>query len=154
MSVDWQEVDDLIRALFAVTDRLEAIFPGRKFSLDGHLVGSVGEVVAAHIFDLDLNAASTQGHDAVAPDGRSVEIKFTQGRRVAFRHCPDHALVLARPRGGRIEIVFNGPGELVWDDSKPLPRNGQRPVSLAALRRLDRNVAAADRLAQREEAPL
>jgi hypothetical protein len=30
----------------AVAD-VEALYPGRKFTLDGHLVGSIGEVVAA-----------------------------------------------------------------------------------------------------------
>ena len=154
MSIDWNEVDALIRTLFDATDRLEAIFPGRKFTLDGHLVGSIGEVIAAHMFDLTLNAASTRGHDAIAVDGRRVEIKFTQGKQVAFRHCPDHAIVLARPRSRKLEVVYNGPGHLLWDGSKPMPPNGQRPVSLAKLRRLDREVEHSARLRQVLQAPL
>ena len=154
MSVDWAEIDRLIRSLFDATDRLEAVFPGRKFTLDGHLVGSIGEVIAAHMFDLRLNAASTQGHDAVAPDGRRVEIKFTQGKRVAFRHCPDHAIVLARPRDGSLEVIYNGPGHMLWDDGRPLPSNGQRPVSLSVLRKLDSRLSEEERLPQMAEAPL
>jgi len=53
--------------------------PGRKFPLDGHLVGSIGEAAAEAKFDLTLRPASTSGHDAVCGDGRNVEIKATYG---------------------------------------------------------------------------
>ena len=75
--VDWEEVKGLLDQLYAASGRLEALFPGRKFTLDGHLVGSVGEVIAAYMLDLDLARASRQGHDAFAPDRRQVEIKLT-----------------------------------------------------------------------------
>lgn len=94
--VDWAEVSTLFDSLYGSAERLEALFPGRKFTLDGHLVGSVGEVIAAYMFDLTLNPASTMAHDALCPAGRRVEIKFTQGRTVAIRHEPDHLLVLQR----------------------------------------------------------
>jgi hypothetical protein len=48
--------------------------PGRRFPLDGHLVGSIGEAAAEALFDLTLVAGSSTGHDAVAGDGRKVEI--------------------------------------------------------------------------------
>ncbi len=98
--VDWEEVKGLLDQLYAASGRLEALFPGRKFTLDGHLVGSVGEVIAAYMFDLDLARASSQGHDAFAPDRRQVEIKLTQGNSVAIRHEPEHLVVLQRPKAG------------------------------------------------------
>ena len=96
---DWRNVGDLIDQLYHATDALEDLFPGRKFTLDGHLVGSVGEVVASYMFDLDLHTASTRGHDAQAKDGRQVEIKLTQGKSVAIRHEPEHLIVLCRAKG-------------------------------------------------------
>ncbi len=95
--VDWAKVERYLEDLYTASEGLEALFPGRKFTLDGHLVGSIGEVVAAYVFDLDLNPASTLGHDAKATDGRAVEIKFTQGTGVAIRHEPEHLIVLHRP---------------------------------------------------------
>ena len=65
--VDWAQVARYLDDLYSASDGLERMFPGRKFTLDGHLVGSIGEVVAAFIFDLDLNPASTLSHDATAP---------------------------------------------------------------------------------------
>jgi hypothetical protein len=102
MEVNWREVVSLLEDLYRASDRLEVVFPGRKFTLDGHLVGSIGEVVAAYMFNLKLTPASTTGHDAYAVDGRRVEIKLTQRERVAFRYKPDHALVFHRPKGGGV----------------------------------------------------
>jgi len=48
--VDWAEVRALLDSLYGSAERLEALFPGRKFTLDGHLVGSIGEVIAAYMF--------------------------------------------------------------------------------------------------------
>jgi hypothetical protein len=66
---------DLISQLYAVVASLEEEFEGRKFTPDGHLVGSIGEVVAAYAFNLKLLPASNATHDAEAPDGTLVQIK-------------------------------------------------------------------------------
>ena len=49
---------DLIRQLYTVVAALEEEFEGRRFTPDGHLVGSIGEVVAAYAFNLTLLPAS------------------------------------------------------------------------------------------------
>lgn len=71
----------LIAELYRVVSELEAMFPGRHFTPDGHLVGSLGECLAAYHYGLELLPASSPGVDAVC-DGRHVEIKATQGSRV------------------------------------------------------------------------
>lgn len=153
-AVDWEEVTGVLEALYASVGRLERLFPGRKFTLDGHLVGSIGEVVAAYMFRLTLLTASNQGHDAIAADGRAVEIKFTQGQSVAIRHQPGHLVVLHRPRGGPVVVVYNGPGEAVWLRAGAKASNGQKPISLHRLRQLDREVDPAQRLIQHEAPPI
>jgi hypothetical protein len=42
----------------------EEAYPGRKFTPDGHLVGSIGEVVAPEALGLTLYVGSRPGHDA------------------------------------------------------------------------------------------
>jgi hypothetical protein len=153
-AVDWREVRDLLDALYSSTDRLEALFPGRKFTLDGHLVGSIGEVVAAYMFGLALLPGSSKGHDAAAPDGRRVEVKFTQGGSVAIRHEPDHLIVLQRRKGASVQIVFNGPGALAWSACGALQKNGQRPVSISRLKQLDTGVPPERRLPVLRPAPV
>ena len=45
----WTEVGELLAFLYRIVDLLEVLFPGRKFTPDGHLVGSIGEVIAARM---------------------------------------------------------------------------------------------------------
>ena len=142
------EVSDLLATLYKVVGRLESLFPGRKFTPDGHLVGSIGEVLAARLFRLKLLPASEPTHDAEAEDGRKVQIKFTQGNsRVALRAEPEHLLVLRLCRDHRsIEIVYNGKGSGPWSKAGKMQKNGQRPISLKRLREIYESVPYRDQL--------
>ena len=140
-----QEVLAAVLDLSRSVQRLEALFPGRRFTLDGHLVGSIGEVLAAEMYGLTLVPASTECHDARCPIGRDVQIKLTQGKRVSMYGEPSYLLVL-RLVNGEIEEVYNGPGLPVWNAAGPMQKNGQRSISTARLRALMRTVAEADRL--------
>ena len=152
--VDWRKVARYLDDLYGASEGLEGMFPGRKFTLDGHLVGSIGEVVAAYMFDLDLNPASTQGHDAKTSDGRDVEIKLTQGKSVAIRHEPEHLIVLQRAKGQQVRVVFNGPGAIVWNAAGKMQKNGQRPIGLSKLSTLAESVPPAAQLPIHREPPV
>jgi predicted enzyme related to lactoylglutathione lyase len=145
------QVPGLIRALYDVVAQLEGLFTGRRFTLDGHLVGSIGEVYAAHRYALTLLPASTMGRDAIAPDGRDVEIKATQGTSIGLRHEPRHLLVLRLTREGEAIEVYNGPGAPVWQAAGAMQRNGQRSVSLSRLRALMQDVSESERLPARPQ---
>jgi len=128
-----------VRDLYKVVAELELLFAAKnkKFTPDGHLVGSIGEVLAAHMYELDLYPNSHPDHDAVSKDGREVQIKATQGARgVALRSKPQHLIVLRIHQDGKSEEVFNGPGDCVWHACGTVQKNGQRPVSLSTLKRL------------------
>src|SRR5712692_5285439 len=139
-------IPDLVRRLYAVVRELEDLFPGRRFTLDGHLVGSIGEVIAAHRYGLTLRRASFTGCDATAPDGRDVEVKATQGDRVALRCPPSHLLVLHLDTKGGIAEVYNGPGEIVWPHVGRQQSNGQSAISVSRLRALMAGVPPTSRL--------
>jgi hypothetical protein len=124
----------LIRQLYSVVAALEEEFEGRKFTPDGHLVGSIGEVVAAYAFGLNLLPASSEGHDAVAPDGRRVQIKLTGGTRGVSLYCePDHLIVLQLTASREFKTIYNGRGQAAWKVCGREQKNGQRSVSLSAL---------------------
>lgn len=144
-----EQVPELVRQLYTLVAEFEALFPGRKFTPDGHLVGSIGEVIAAHRYGLALAPASSEAHDGSADDGRKVEVKATQGDTVALRSEPEHLIVLHLNREGEATEVFNGPGALVWSNCGAMQKNGQRPVSLSRLRKLMAQVPADRRLLAR-----
>jgi hypothetical protein len=141
-----EQVPVLVRALYRTVEELQKLFPGRPFTPDGHLVGSLGEVIAAHDYDLELCRPSTEGCDAVAKDGKRVEIKTTQGTGVVMRNRPDHLLVLKLLPDGSAEEVYNGPGKEPWDQSGKVQKNGQRPISLSKLKSLMESVSEEERI--------
>lgn len=154
-NIDWNEIHQMLSDLYKITERFESIFPGRKFTLDGHLVGSIGEVIAAYMFDLELEKNSTKGHDAKSKDGKTrVEIKFTQGLSVGIRDNPEHLLVLQRLKGRKIEVIYNGPGELAWENAGKRQKNGQRQISIKKLNDLNHQLAPKSRLEQKKTPPI
>ncbi len=125
-------VADIYRAV----EQLSAAYPGRKFTPDGHLVGSIGEVVAAEALGLTLYKGSHPGHDAYDAGG-DVQIKMTAGRSVALYSTCTRLVVLRIVNPEEAEVVYDGPGAPAWDTAGRLQKNGQRSISLAKLRALD-----------------
>lgn len=153
-----KDVAELVRQLYGVVDELECAFPGRHFTPDGHLVGSIGEAVAAHAFGLELADASNDGFDAIASDGRRVEVKATQRQGVALQAhpaVPDHLLALKIERDtGRVSERrlqrSGGPG---LGSCREAAEERQRRIALSALRSLMGDVSESARLPQVDELP-
>jgi hypothetical protein len=125
---------EIIREIYQLVDELETIYPGRKFTPDGHLVGSIGEAYAAAYYGLTLLPASASTHDAVDAGGRLYQIKATGGTGIGIRSCPDNLLVLKLHRDGTLTEVYNGTGQPAWDAAGAMQKNGQRAISLSKLR--------------------
>ena len=135
-----------IKALYEISHDLEELFPGRHYTPDGHMSGSIGEALASSYYNLELFTASAETHDAKAPDGRLVQIKATQINRVSLSSKPEWLLVLKIHKDGTFSEEYNGPGKLAWAHCGKLQKNGQRPISLAKLRELQPEVSQAERL--------
>ena len=139
-------VAEKIQLLYQISQDLETLFPGRHYTPDGHMIGSIGEALAASFYGLDLFTASEKTHDAKAPDGRLVQIKATQIQRVALSSEPEWLLVLKIHGDGTFSEEYNGPGTLVWAHCGKMQKNGQRPISLTTLHQLQEKVPASQRL--------
>ena len=138
------EAKSEIIKLYQITDRLNALFPHRPFPLDGHLVGSLGEVLAAYYFELELTKNPVQcDFDALALDERKVQIKATQSSkaRIGIRSQSDWLLVLLLHRNADVEEVYNGPGAIPWAlIEKQKNSNGQHQISLSRLKELQKQI--------------
>jgi hypothetical protein len=97
-----------VAAIYKAVAELEAAYPGRQFTPDGHLVGSIGEVVAAEALGLKLYPGSHPGHDAFDGAG-DVRIKMTAGRTVAIYATCERLVVLQVVSPDEAEIVYDGP---------------------------------------------
>ncbi len=148
--MDASRFQNLIHVIYGAVDELETMFPGRRFTPDGHMVGSIGEALAAFHYGITLLPASNAGHDGTVK-GRKVQIKATQGSRIALSSKPEYLLVLKLARDGSFAEEYNGPGAEVWAlvQDKPTPKNGQHQIGLSTLRRLMSNIRSGDKLQRR-----
>lgn len=126
---------DAVARIYEATAELERNHPERKFTPDGHLVGSIGEVIAAEALGLTLHPMSRPGHDAFDAQGE-VQIKMTAGRSVAMYATCARLVVLRLVSPKEAEIVYDGPGAPAWAAAGKAGKNGQRVVSITRLRRL------------------
>ena len=145
--MDEVEFPKLIQELYATVGKLEKMFPGRHFTPDGHLVGSIGEALASFYYGVQLRDASAEGHDGDVGN-RMVEVKATQKNQVALSSGPQHLLVFKLLPDGRFEEHYNGPGAPVWAlfANRARPKRGQFQVSLFALKGLMAMVSACELL--------
>jgi len=136
-----KRVPFLVADLMRLTDELNRLFPGRRFTPDGHLMGSIGEVAAEYIYDLILERCSNPAFDARTRDGKTVQIKLTgpNGRSYGIRwsnsrlvSTPDILLGLKLEPAGFREI-YNGPFPVDLLEDKGDTSNGQINLSLASL---------------------
>ena len=141
-------LSDKIKQLYKITNELEQTYPGRKFTVDGHLVGSNGEVIVAEHYGLSLLPNSTKTHDAVSKEGKQVQIKATQVKGIAISSEPDYLIVIRILSDGSWEEIYNGPGKAAWDNAGKMQKNGQRPISLSKLRNLMGSVDVNDKIAR------
>jgi len=121
-----------VAAIYRAVAELEALYPDRKFTPDGHLVGSIGEVVAAEALGLTLHPSSHPGHDAFDADG-DVQIKMTGGDSVSLYATCDRLVVLRIASPEEAEIVYDGTGIPAWEEAGKIGKNGQRRISIKRL---------------------
>ncbi|AYN18046.1 hypothetical protein CHR29_23990 [Pseudomonas monteilii] len=146
------KIQAALEGLFTAVSQLQAAHPGKPFTLDGRLVGDIGEV-ASLAYKLTLNEGLTNHHDAVCDEGRNVQIKTTFGTSLTFpvHHVPDYYLGIRMNRDGTFEEVYNGPGFLIQQQlaSRKPTRTGLHGGLMAMLRRINATVAEEDCIPRR-----
>lgn len=135
-----------VRTLLDQVNALEALFPGRHFTLDGHLVGSLGEIAAAYHYGIELFRPSKEHHDGFVGN-RNVQIKITQTDNVLIGEEPEYLIVLYLARTGNIYEVYNGPGAIPWKTPGKPDKRGYKHLRVNKLMSLDRDIKPEERIA-------
>jgi hypothetical protein len=121
-----------VAELYRAIEKLQKAY-GRKFTLDGHVLGSIGEVVAQETFGFELLPMSARAHDAHCKIRGAVQVKITGGKSIAMRQNCNHLIVLKVVNPQEAEVVYDGPGSPVWNAAGRMQSNGQRSISLRKL---------------------
>lgn len=147
-----EAIIDALALIFRGIAQLREAFPNRAFTIDGRLVGDIGEVIAGLEYDIELDDISRPDHDARTRDGRRVQIKATFKNSLTFRRCPDLYLGFKLYADGRHEEVYNGPGRLILERYGRRKGIGMELLSFPVreLRSMSTAVAASERVPKRE----
>lgn len=137
-----QRFSELLGQIYSAVAELEGMFPGRHFTPDGHMVGSIGEAVAAYHYGVELYPASHRVFDG-SKNGKEIQIKATQNDSVDLKAAEGGALLVFKiSRDGTFEEVYNGNMNRVWQSlsHRKATKAGEVSTSLNQLRALQKDV--------------
>ena len=149
-------ISQIIEKLYDTRNELREKFPQFKFTLDGNLIGDIGEAIAIEKFNLMKLPVGTKTHDCKAEDGKLIQIKATQqkekGGRVGLgRYEPkfDNLIVIQINENGMYEIIYNGLGKPITDKFKNLPLKQNYSISVKQLKELNAEIEIQDRITKK-----
>lgn len=146
-------IEDAVKELLHIVKQLSGTYPKRKFTLDGRLVGDLGEVLVEGAYEVELLEAMEKHHDAKARDGRRIQIKTAMQNALTFPvdHRPDYYLGIKIHPNGTFTEIFNGPGLIAAkavENRKPTKTN-LHSIDINRLKRLSEEVQESDRIPRR-----
>ena len=117
--------------------------PNLKFTLDGRLVGDIGEIIAAMELKIAIQNTQQTGHDGIDEEGRRVEIKTTFKDSFAFRKIAERLICIKLHGSTHWEIIYDGSGQHIanlfaadaFQEKNPKVTR-QSPASLKSQRQL------------------
>jgi hypothetical protein len=108
------QIESGLKLIFEGISTLRSAFDERrKFTIDGRLVGDIGEVIAELEYDLEIDVVSEALHDGTTSDGRRVQVKATFQNQLTFKGGYDLYLGLKLFQNGTFQEVYNGPGDVI-----------------------------------------
>ncbi len=144
--------------MLAIVERLCAAYPHKKFTLDGRLVGDIGEILVEEAYELKLFPDMKKHHDGETSDGRLVQIKATMKGHLTFPadHIPNYYLGVKVEADGTFVEVFNGPGAVAWEAIKgrAKPKTNLHSIGISTLLQLQERVPPAERIPLRSNSSL
>ena len=151
------EIHKAVKQLLEIVDQLHGRYPKKKFTLDGRLVGDIGEILAENNYELELFEGLAKHHDGVTTDGknRNVQIKTTMKSAHTFPvdHTPDFYLAIKIHEDGSYTEIFNGPGSVARkavENRKPTKTN-LHSISISALTKSNETIQKDHRIIKKKD---
>lgn len=148
---DIETIKKYIKEIFSITKKLEKITE-RPFPLDGHTLGSIGEIYGEIYYGIDLYKPGHKDDDGIW-NGRNVQIKCTQRNDTTYlKGETDLLLVLQIMNDGSFNEIYNGDGKEPWNLSnrygKPrkISKAGEKMIPLNQLRELNKKVESDNKI--------
>ena len=115
-----RNIGPFVQELYHARNKLRQAFPELSFTLDGKLIGDIGEAIAMEHFGLTMLPGNSKAHDFVDAKGRKVQVKTTQkttsNKGVGLgleKQTFEHLIVLEVAEDGSYRILYDGPGTYI-----------------------------------------
>jgi len=146
-------IGDAVRGLIQIVNQLHCAYPTKGFTLDGCLVGDLGEVLVEAVHDIKLYEGLQRHYDGRTSDSREVQIKTTMQNSLTFpcNHVPDYYLGIKINPDGTFAEIFNGPGSVASEavkNRKPTTGN-LYSIRINTLKKLNEKVHLENRIPKR-----
>ena len=105
-----------IKELIKIVNELKAEYPQKHFTLDGRLVGDLGEIIAEENYELTLYDTVKKDYDAIGNlDSKLIQIKTTMKKAITYpkNFHPERLLAISLDEDGNFKELYNG-------ETKPL----------------------------------
>ena len=143
-----------IQQLLNITVSLKERYKGKlDFTLDGRLVGDIGEALVSEMFDIEIYGGNKHNYDGChRPTNKQVQIKASMAYNFSYPFDIDleHYIAVHIEPDGTLEVLYNGPGKYVNTFLKDKKRKSYRDIwtTITAnhLRQLDSNLQPSERL--------
>lgn len=147
------EIHLAVKELLLIVRQLHERYPQKKFTLDGRLVGDIGEILVSLDYDIQLYDGLEKHHDGITPDGRKVQIKTTMKDALTFPcdHVPDYYLGIKVFEDGTYEEIYNGDGKSIAKSLKNRKnsKTNLHSISINSLKKLNELVLPESRIQKR-----
>lgn len=143
-----------IQQLLKITTSLKKQYKDKlNFSLDGRLVGDIGEALVSEKFDIELYSQNAQTYDG-EQRGTKKKVQIKASMKYNFNYPfdkdLDHYIAIHIEPSGELDVIYNGPGKPINDFLKANKRRTYRDiwytVTANHLRMLDEQVKEEDRI--------
>ncbi len=143
-----------IQQLLDITASLKKQYEGKlDFSLDGRLVGDIGEALVSEKFDIEIYGRNKHNYDGYHRlTNTKVQIKASMAYNFSYPFNIDleHYIAVHIESDGTLEVLYNGPGKYVNEFLKDKKRKSYRDIwtTITAnhLRELDGTLKPSERL--------
>jgi len=106
-------IQDSLRQIFSGIKQLKEALPSKEFTIDGRLVGDIGEAIVQRDYDITLYEGLAKDYDGETSCGKKVQIKATFKESLTFKKVSDYYLGIKIHEDGSYEEIFNGPGSVI-----------------------------------------
>lgn len=145
-----KEIQELLDITAALKERYKSKL---DFSLDGRLVGDIGEALVSKKFDIELYGKNEHRYDGFhRPTNKKVQIKASMAYNFSYPYNIDleHFIAVHLEPDGTLEVLYNGPGKYInkflKDNNRKSYRDIWTTITANHLRELDAKLKPSERL--------